>query len=75
MSICESYFGHLFLVFTVLYYTIFHAFAELYSEHRQLLVYSLCYKENLHLFAYLVLSRHQGVAHQEVVDLPFFQTH
>lgn len=73
--------GSQFFVFTVFYCIIFHAFAELYSERRQLLVIvdkfesAVCFKENLHLYADLVPSRHQGLVHQEVVDFPFLQTH
>lgn len=51
----------------------------LYSKHEQVLLLSDEVKsevdnpEKLHLLA--SLSYHQGLVHQEIVDLPFFQTY
>lgn len=51
----------------------------LYSKHEQVLLLADEVKsevdnpEKLHLLA--SLSYHQGLVHQEIVDLPFFQTY
>lgn len=50
----------------------------LYSKHEQVLLLAevkseVDNPEKLHLLA--SLSYHQGLVHQEIVDLPFFQTY
>lgn len=55
-----------------------HVMRLLYSKHEQVLLLAevkseVDNPEKLHLLA--SLSYHQGLVHQEIVDLPFFQTY